>query len=564
MQLFTSRKDGSGRPAEPARSSRPKRRAHSAAPTNRYAYDGPKSSSAPSVPPLPPCYKPAPPYQNGYLKPPPVNGGPVQPYRPAKDARYGSYDSQLPAWASTSTLDLGGPGGYMQLDRREDRPLPPPRPEAGGNDDCPLARRMNQGAAFFDGVAANLMDFISKADGDMPAQAELERSMRGLKVEERSQDHIRSRSMGNLRAKEETSGKDAAAKSAGHFINFEKSWMYQNSRLPPVMLPFKVYLPTWTLACRAAQASVDVYKRPSRDRREHYTAADPKQGTKATIMKSEHVDDRKLIIIAIRGSKWNLMDWTVNFAISPTEPVGFLDDPGNACHAGFLEVARAMVPQISTHLRRMIEEDPSWGTSSVLFTGHSAGGAVASLLYAHMLSRTVESELNVMAGFFRRVHCVTFGAPPVALLPLQVSQEQQHRRSQFLAFINEGDVVVRADRTYLSSLIRLLAAPTPSRNDRARLRGKAPPHQTKGTRLQPTSSAAPQWDVPEATLSNAGRLVLLREKPNSARNVPEAVCVSEEQLRDVVFGDPAMHPMVLYKRRIDDLAFAAVSGHDAG
>ncbi|KAI7323737.1 hypothetical protein KC315_g8438, partial [Hortaea werneckii] len=275
MQLFHSRKNSSGRPAEPARSSRPKRRAHSAAPTNRYAYDVPKPSSSPSVPPLPPCYKPPPPYQNSYLKPPPVSGGPVQPYRPAKDAR--------------------GPGAYMQPDRREDRPLPPPRPGASGYDDCPIARKMNQGAAFFDGVAANLMDFISKADGDMPAQAELERSMRGLKVEERSQDHIRSRSMGNLRAQEETTGKDTAAKSAGHIINFEKSWMYQNSRLPPVMLPFKAYLPTWTLACRAAQASADVYKRPPRDRREHYTAADPKQGTKATIMKSEHVDDRKLI-----------------------------------------------------------------------------------------------------------------------------------------------------------------------------------------------------------------------------------------------------------------------------
>ena len=391
-------------------------------------------------------------------------------------------------------------------------------------------------------------------------QDELETSMRNVHIDDEE---------GGVRSRPHPYNEDwtnpiESSRSAHHVVNFKKSWMYQNSRLPPVMVPFKVYLPTWTLACRAAQASIDVYKRPSRDRRELYTAADPKQGTKATIIKSQHVDERKLLIVAIRGSKWNLVDWTVNFAISPTEPVGFLDDPGNACHAGFLETARAMVSSIGAQLRQMIEEDPSWVTSSVLFTGHSAGGAVASLLYAHMLSKTVESELTVLAGAFRRIHCVTFGAPPVSLLTLSVPHEGKNDRNQFIAFANEGDLVVRADRAYLTSLIRLLAAPAPAQSTRTRLRDKMSRQQLHGHSAAPAYSPAPVWSVPEATLSNAGRLVLLRERPNCPHHTPEAVLISEEEIRDVVFGDVAMHPMALYKRRIDQLAFAAISGNDTG
>ena len=72
-----------------------------------------------------------------------------------------------------------------------------------------------------------------------------------------------------------------------------------------------------------------------------------------------------------------------------------------------------------------------------------------------------------------------------------------------------------------------------------------------------------RWDVPPATLSNAGRMVLLREKP-AKRRVVEAVQVTDEDLRGVVFGDPEMHHMELYKQRIDELAIAAVTGRGLG
>ena len=74
------------------------------------------------------------------------------------------------------------------------------------------------------------------------------------------------------------------------------------------------------------------------------------------------------------------------------------DDPGNLCHSGFLSVARKMVKPVAARLRSLLEEDPSRTSSSLLITGHSAGGAIASLLYSHLLAEEAGSELSILAG----------------------------------------------------------------------------------------------------------------------------------------------------------------------
>ncbi len=74
------------------------------------------------------------------------------------------------------------------------------------------------------------------------------------------------------------------------------------------------------------------------------------------------------------------------------------DDAGNLCHSGFLSVARKMVGPVYARLRSLLEEDPSRSSYSLIITGHSAGGAIATLLYAHMLAEGVGSELGILAG----------------------------------------------------------------------------------------------------------------------------------------------------------------------
>lgn len=57
-----------------------------------------------------------------------------------------------------------------------------------------------------------------------------------------------------------------------------------------------------------------------------------------------------------------------------------------------------MVKPVAARLRSLLEENPSRSTCSLLLTGHSAGGAVASLLYAHMLAELASSELSILTG----------------------------------------------------------------------------------------------------------------------------------------------------------------------
>ncbi|KAL2395367.1 hypothetical protein ABEF93_004395 [Exophiala dermatitidis] len=386
---------------------------------------------------------------------------------------------------------------------------------------------------------------------------------------------------------------------------FSKLDFYMNSRLPASLPPLRVYMPTYPLLCLAAQSSLDAYHSPrSAAERKDFVSADGRLGTKAMVIKSIPCDDKKTIVFAIRGtSMLSIRDWGVNLSTDPVSPSGFLDDEGNLCHSGFLKTAKAMVQPIAARLRHLLEEDPSRTSCSLLITGHSAGGAVAALLYAHMLAETVQSDLNILTGCFKRVHCITFGAPPVSLLPLQKpdSADGRLRKCLFHAFLNEGDPVARAEKPYVKSLVDLLASPVPaldSTSPPTKPANKKKPCKTKigaavsaptlpltsllgasMSRLdlslktmpikKPKSKANLKsathklwWEVPPATFSNAGRQVVLRVPKGGDESDVTASVVRDEQLRQVIFGDPIAHSMELYARRIEALAVRAVTGRN--
>lgn len=401
---------------------------------------------------------------------------------------------------------------------------------------------------------------------------------------------------------------------------FAKVELYANSRLPMDLPPLKLYIPTYPLLCLAAQFSERAYEKPRGAEREAHLDASWRNGTRAVVIKSVPMDHMNTIVFAVRGTA-TFMDWVVNLNTAPASPAGFLDDAGNLCHAGFLSTARGLVRPVAARLRQLLAEEPrrAKGGYSLLITGHSAGGAVASLLYCHMLSSSSsagESELSALTGRFRRVHCVTFGAPPVSLLPLAKPGREALRKSLFLSFVNEGDPVARADPAYVRALLALYAAPPPPAvvtptvlgggsgssmtllpgKSGGRGEGRSPREKMSKTSLSSTktgkSSAAkkqtattstddatrrrvaasgPVWKVPQATLSSAGRIVVLRSgnagaRPRGRKTVEErlnegvvAQVTTDEQLREVIWGDPVCHLMRLYAGRIETLAVGAVT-----
>ncbi|KAF1847296.1 alpha/beta-hydrolase [Cucurbitaria berberidis CBS 394.84] len=382
--------------------------------------------------------------------------------------------------------------------------------------------------------------------------------------------------------------------------HFSKVWLYSNSRLPPHLPPFKVYMPTYPLLCLAATYSERVYTPPGSKSSESEThiPADWRSGTKAMVLKSVPVEDLNTIVFAIRGSQ-TFMDWAVNYNSAPNSPENFLDDPSNLCHAGFLYVAKKMVKPVADRLKVLLQENPARSNCSLLITGHSAGGAVAALLYAHMMSTKIESELNYLTSFFKRVHCITFGAPPVTLRPLAKPTDKRHRKSLFYAFINEGDPVPRADKGVVKSLLKLYASPAPAASTlastitsmskinlsqpscsappKSKLKISLPHRLTRpsksslqtnntlsssaATSTNPPPCTLPAWPIPLCSLSPAGRLVVLRQRIGSKRGEEdvEAVTVDDEMLKKVVYGDPLKHQMRVYRRRIEGIAVRAVT-----
>ncbi|OAX84895.1 hypothetical protein ACJ72_00717 [Emergomyces africanus] len=380
---------------------------------------------------------------------------------------------------------------------------------------------------------------------------------------------------------------------------FSKVYHYANSRLPDSLTPLRLYIPTYPLLCLAARFSQRVYNKPTGAERETRVEADWRLGTKAMVIKSEPVDNMNVIVFAIRGTH-SFRDWATNMNSDPVSPENFLDDSGNLCHAGFLSVACRMVRPVAARLRQILDENPSRISCSLVITGHSAGGAIASLLYMHMLSGTLKSDLIRMRDCFKRVHCITFGAPPLSLLPLQKPVGPGCSRFQkwlFFSFVNEGDPVPRADKAYVRSLVDLYISPAPPlptspstspRKNTSRkstsmnlqqkfhlLGGKKPTSNDKGNNKNNRNSDQEKvhdpmptvvWKTPPSSLCAAGNLILLRggDREKQKNYVQdggdaEAFLMKDSDMQDVVFGDPMMHVMELYEQRIEILATNAVT-----
>lgn len=72
-----------------------------------------------------------------------------------------------------------------------------------------------------------------------------------------------------------------------------------------------------------------------------------------------------------------------------------IPSPGQSykVHGGFLECARAMAPKIAALITTVLAKRPdARGPVDLLFTGHSAGAAVAALLFAHMMKEPIGNE----------------------------------------------------------------------------------------------------------------------------------------------------------------------------
>ncbi|KAL4741116.1 Alpha/Beta hydrolase protein [Aspergillus similis] len=247
------------------------------------------------------------------------------------------------------------------------------------------------------------------------------------------------------------------------------------------------------------------------------------KATKLQLFSLSKKTSPSLLVVAIRGSTSKRRDWTINFDDigQGTDGDGFINssDCKYQIHGGYLECAKAMVEKVSEAISSILlkAERDTKSNVQLLFTGHSAGGAVASLLYSHMVSHN-SSSLADLKSRFVTIDCIVFGSPPVSRPALTAYGPS----STFLSIINEGDPVPRLDKDFIESLLTIYLSPMPT--------------------LPVT------WDLPPMLLDNAGTILLLKDGEQGLCAVSDDI--DQKRIRNVlettVSGNPRAHKMDMY------------------
>ncbi|KAL2063124.1 hypothetical protein VTL71DRAFT_6196 [Oculimacula yallundae] len=296
-----------------------------------------------------------------------------------------------------------------------------------------------------------------------------------------------------------------------------------------------------------------------------------------------------VIVVSIRGTA-SVRDWSVNFNHSSNNHIQAGDFLGETpergayrVHSGYLESARQSISALEEAILRQVLDRAITNFSQppqLLFTGHSAGGAVASILYAHV-SRGFQSGLSATQNLYSKkgshsssvleklhskfssIHLVTFGAPPVTSpsIPLPSINSSTSSRAACYAIINEGDPIPRADDAYIDALLRLFVyVPPPSpasnySNAPSNALSSLGAHLSSMQIVDDTKTKL-KYDLPKPQLRNAGQVLLLC-KPDPKRlasdlpvfwNVPTQG--AQGALEEMLFANPAMHHMLKYLERL--------------
>ncbi|RDW66954.1 hypothetical protein BP5796_09703 [Coleophoma crateriformis] len=302
-----------------------------------------------------------------------------------------------------------------------------------------------------------------------------------------------------------------------YIANIER---YSNHKLPDKLTPCHFSYLDWQKVCLAAQAAKSIHKMTPTSGDALFFPGSTFGTFKSFAVSKNTYSGAQYLIVAIRATR-TTWDWMVNLNAEPTEYTEF----GNRfkCHRGFLLVAQNMKASVEKsimeHLSTLV------GPTNVIFAGHSAGAAVAQLLFTFIRTHpAADLVANVLGPNVSQMDCITFGGPPTSFPPLPIPPS-----CLFLDFKNEGDPVTLAQPDYIESLLQAYVLKPPR-----------------------TSSV---WAVPGPLYYSSGDQILLRDVAgeDSDEEHPAAFRVDHDETKSIIFGNPVRHSMSLYLKRVETI-----------
>jgi len=265
---------------------------------------------------------------------------------------------------------------------------------------------------------------------------------------------------------------------------------------------------------------------------------------------------------------------------------------GIQAHAGFLACAKALLLTLKRDIADQLAVDDT--ISNIILTGHSAGGAVASLIFLHFVSaaqcehpslspfcfHTCPKTRQASSSSAIKYSLITFGSAPVASQGITKQQLLLKHKipnntiGLMMAFVNEYDMVSRADKSYLRSILDLYRSryglpprwspPDPGIGATANIAPKDERVDISNGIGGMQKASGDTWPLPVPIFHFVGDIVVFRIDFNdvapmsgdgdSGGNISvNARSISHQSFCNLLFCDIGVHRKAVYLERLDML-----------
>ncbi|KAH6879393.1 Alpha/Beta hydrolase protein [Thelonectria olida] len=265
-------------------------------------------------------------------------------------------------------------------------------------------------------------------------------------------------------------------------------------------------------------------------------------------------DATKTLFVSVRGTA-SAADNMVNLNNESQDTVTSFDlgleGTPVLAHRGFLACTNVLLPWFTEEIIRQVELDDS--LAHIVFTGHSAGGAVAALAFLHFACQNIAKLSSVFLSL------ITFGAPPITSVNVAELAKGRLGVKYVLAFVNEFDLVPRLDHTYMLSVVDLY-----------RSRYGLPPTSLDGRPDYMRGDGRRHWELPPPDHHIVGDIVILRSniahgaegqaydsEPDGSETPSQRldmVQVSHGEFEQLLFCDLSAHSCQVYLERLKELS----------